>query len=44
MPENMQDNLKELQCFNELDIQSLQENLHDLASNMEQIETISIDI
>ena len=39
MPDNMQNNLKELQqALDELDIQSLQESLRDLASNMEQIE------
>ena len=40
IPENMQNNLKELQqALDELDIQTLQESLRDLANNMEQIES-----
>ena len=40
LPENLQNNLKELQqALDELDIQSIQKTLRDLADNMEQIES-----
>ena len=39
MPENMKNNLEELQqALDELDVKSLQEALNDLSNNMEQIE------